>query len=480
MYDVIVIGGGIIGCNILYNLSRFNLNAVLLEANEDLSAETTKANSGIIHAGYDCKTGTRKARFNFEGNKKMYALCKYLGVPHKKTGSLVLGNKQALPELAALLKKGEQNGIEGLKIIERNEILKIEPNVADDIEYALFAPSAGIVSPYLLALSLAEFAVLNGARVRLNERVCAISRLKNAFAVSTAAGSCYKAKVVINAAGGCAADVNKLIGAETFSTKFRRGDYHLLDSSEYGFVRSVCFQPPSKAGKGVLLAPTADGNVIVGPTAIDTTCFDDTATQKDALDYIKLKIAESFKNVKFNKTIRVFAGVRAICGEDFEIAESKLQPNFIYAAGICSPGLTSAPAIADYITGELLSKTVLGARAEKTKFKKPAPQPVVKGMDAVALNALIKKDPAYGRIVCACESITEGEITAACLRDKIPPTTLDGLKRRLRAGMGRCQGGFCTEKIIKIMAKALKVPVTKISKCGEGSEIAVSREEKCV
>jgi glycerol-3-phosphate dehydrogenase len=472
MYDVIVIGGGIIGCNILYNLSRYNLSTVLLEANEDLSTETTKANSGIIHAGYDCKAGTLKARFNLEGNKKMYELCRYLGVPHKKIGSLVLSDKQGLSELVALLENGGLNGVEGLKIIERSEILKIEPNISDNIKYALFAPSAGIVSPYLLALSLAKFAVRNGARVLLNKTVCAVAREKNAFAVSTADGR-YRAKVVINAAGGRAADINKLIGAEAFSTEFRRGDYHLLDASEYGFAHSVCFQRPSKLGKGVLLSPTADGNLIAGPTSIAVDRYDDTATQSDALNYIKTKIAESFKNVKFNKTIRVFAGVRAICGEDFAVAESKLQPNFIYAAGICSPGLTSAPAIADYITGELLPKTILGARAEKTKFAKPVPQPVVRNMDAASLNALIKRDGRYGRIICACESVTEGEI-AACLKDKVPPTTLDGLKRRLRTGMGRCQGGFCTEKIIKIMAKLLKVPATKISKRGEGSEVILS------
>lgn len=470
MYDVIVIGGGIVGTSALCYLSELKLKSLLLEAESDVGEGTTKANSGIVHAGYDCEPNTLKARFNREGNALVYELGKKLGVAVKKTGSFVLAEKDGLSKLEELKSRGAANCIEGLKIVPRAEIIKTEPNISDNIEYALYAPSGGVVSPYKLCAALADFAAANGAEAALNKKVSAIGKEGGTFIVKCSDGSEYRSRVIINTAGARASEINRLAGEKTFETHFRRGDYYLLDTTERGYVNSVCFQLPSAAGKGILVTPTVDGNILVGPTSIPVKEYNDTAVCRDALDSIKVSAARSIKNINYGAVIRIFAGVRSIVGDDF-IVENGADKNFIFAAGICSPGLTAAPAIGKYIVEELLKNTSLKAE-KKSKMIEYREPPEIRNLTEKELNKLIKKDHRYGNIVCRCERITEGEIVEA-IHSPVPAVTVDALKRRTRATMGRCQGGFCTVKIMEILSRELGIDFDAATKKGAGSEIAL-------
>lgn len=465
-YDFIVIGGGVIGTAVLDRLAAYSTKALLLEKEDDVATFTTRANSGIVHAGYDCEPNTLKARFNVRGNELMWQDVEDLDVPHLKCGSLVVARYDQLSELEKLAHKALANNV-FIRMCDRETTLEIEPNISNEVVYSLYAPSAGIVSPYQLAIAYADRSIKNGAKIRLNAEVTAIKRVADGYKLSTTAGN-FTCGCIINCAGAHGADINDLAGAEHFNTAYRRGDYFVLDNTERKNVHTVIFPTPSKAGKGILVAPTADGNVIYGPTAVDTESADDTATSLASLDEIRKNVPATYKPAAFNKCIRVYGGVRTIIGHDFVVQPSDMLDNYYMAIGICSPGLTSAPAIAEYIEEQLVSKYAL---QKKEKFIKVMPRH--KRLDNLSeneLDKLIAKDSAWGRIVCRCEKVTEAEIVKA-IHSPLPATTVDAVKRRTRAGMGRCQGGFCGPKVMEIISRELKIPLNEVKK-GGGASVA--------
>ena len=465
-FDVTVIGGGIVGTAVLDRLSRYQLKALLLEKCDDVASFTTRANSGIVHAGYDCEPGTLKAKYNVLGNPLIWKEAEELDVPHLKCGSIVVAGEDGLDGLKELERKAKANGVE-VKILDREETLKLEPNVADRIAYSLYAPTAGIVSPYQMAIGYADRAVSNGAKIVLEAPVTEIRSKDGEYILSTPKGE-FSTRLVINCAGAHGADINDLAGAEHFETTYRRGDYFVLDSTERKNVNTVIFPLPTAAGKGILVAPTADGNVIYGPTAIDTNDSEDVASSLDSLDVLRASVPLTYKRPAFNKCIRVYSGLRTLIGHDFVIGKSKLKENFIMAIGICSPGLTSAPAIAD----EVLSMAQETLNAEKkAEYVTVMPRHKrIKELSEEEIEKLIAEDSRYGRIVCRCEKITEGEIVDA-IHSPLPATTVDAVKRRCRAGMGRCQGGFCGTRVMQILSRELNIPLTKVNK-GLGANIA--------
>lgn len=466
MYDVIIIGGGIVGTAVLDRLARYDKSVLLLESSDDVAFGATRANSGIVHAGYDCDPGTLKARFNVRGNALTWKLVEELDIPAKKCGSLVVAPEEGLEGLKKLYDKGVKNGVK-VELWNREQTVKFEPNVSDNIAYSLYAPEAGIVSPYQFAIALADRAILNGGKIQTETEVVALSRENNTWKVETTKGVFY-AKKVINCAGANGATVCDMAGAEHFDTEYRRGDYFVLDNVENKNVNTVIFPLPTSAGKGILVAPTADGNVIYGPTSIPTV-NGDTAVTLDGLDEIRKNVALTYKAPAYRRCIRIYAGVRTVIGHDFVVGNSALVPDFIMAVGICSPGLSSAPAIAEYI-----EKLYLEAENATLKDNLVVEMPKhnrLRELGEDELNALIAENPDWGKIVCRCEKVTEAEIVEA-IHSPLPATTVDAVKRRVRAGMGRCQGGFCASRVMEILSRELNVPITEIRKGFGDSNIA--------
>ncbi|MBO4554489.1 MAG: NAD(P)/FAD-dependent oxidoreductase [Clostridia bacterium] len=467
-FDVIVVGGGIVGTAVLDRLAKYDLKCLLVEKGDDVANFATRANSGIVHAGYDCTPGTLKAKFNVLGNPLVWRDAEELGVKHLKCGSIVVAKADGKEGIDLLAEKAKANGVE-VEIWDRAKTVAFEPHVADDIELSLYAPSAGIVSPYQMAIGYADRAILNGASILLEAEVQAIEKQAEVFNIKTSKGE-FEAKLVVNCAGPNGASVNDMAGAEHYETTYRRGDYFILDSTERKNVNTVIFPLPTKAGKGILVAPTADGNVIYGPTAVDTV-NGDTASSLASLDEIRAKVPMSYKCPAFNKCIRIYSGLRTIIGHDFVIGESKIVENLFMAIGICSPGLTSAPAIAEHIV-ELIAQKFNPKKKESTVDRLPKQAELLELGDD-ELNALISKNEAWGRIVCRCEKVTEAEVVRA-IHSPLPATTVDAVKRRTRAGMGRCQGGFCGPRVMEILSRELNVPLDKVKKGGGAdSNIAV-------
>jgi len=467
-YDVVIIGGGVVGTAILKQLSGNKLKVILLEKSDDVAFGASRANSGIVHAGYDCVPNTLKARFNVEGCKMMPKLCEELDVPYKNTASLVVSDKDGLEGLNVLLDRAKKNGVRA-ELIERPKILEIEPNVSDNIVYALYAPDAGIVSPYKLTIAQADYSILNGGEVALEKEVVAIQKEKDYYIIRTQDGDIYSAKIVINSAGAGCMQINAMLGEYCPKVEYRSGDYFVLDSTEGGNVHTVIFPLPTKAGKGILVAPTADGNVIYGPTSVPVDDGENTAVTLEGLDAVKAGVAKTYKCPNFRKVIRVYSGVRTEVGNDFIIEASKQNVGYIKLLGICSPGLTSAPAIAKYV------EELVGGIMPLEKKEKMIPLPKHKKFTKLSkeeLQELINNDNRWGRLICRCEKVTEAEIVGA-IHSPLPATTVDAVKRRVRAGMGRCQGGFCSPRVIEILARELNIPITEVRKGGKGSEIAV-------
>lgn len=467
-HNIIIIGGGIIGTAVLDRLSFYNTDVMLLEANDDVASCATRANSGIAHAGYDCEPGTLKARFNVRGNKLIWQDVKDLNVPHLQCGSLVVAQESGLDGLKALESKAIANGVD-VSILDREQTLRIEPNVADCIEYSLYAKSAGIVSPYQLAIAYADRAITNGGKITLNAKVESIKKVNGVYHISTTNGE-YESDTIINCAGANGALINDLAGVEHYDTTYRRGDYFVLDQLERKNVSTVIFPLPTKAGKGILVAPTADGNVIYGPTSIEVKDGMDTSSSLEGLDEIRKNVPLSFKSPAFNKCIRVYSGVRSIIGHDFVIGRSSIDSDFIMAIGICSPGLTSAPAIAEHIEGLIVDK--MGIERKQNIVKVMPKHNRLNELDDNTLDTLIAKDNRWAKVVCRCEKVTEAEIVDA-IHSPLPATTVDAVKRRTRAGMGRCQGGFCGPRVMEIISRECNIPLNEVKKGGgEDSVIA--------
>ncbi len=466
MYDVAIIGSGIVGAACAYRLSRFNLKTVVIEKNNDVCCGTTKANSAIIHAGYDPKPNTLMARLNVEGSKMTQEICEKLDIPYKQIGSLVAAfSEEEAKTIEELYQRGVKNGVQGVKVIGKDELKKLEPNISDEAVCALYAPTAAIVNPWEYGLAMAETAVRNGTEIMLEAEVTGIDKNKNSWNIHTAKGD-IEAAYVINAAGVNSDDIHNMVAEETFRILPSAGEYYLLDKSEGTRVSHIVFQCPNKEGKGTLVAPTVHGNLIVGPNSVSGD-KEDISTKTASLDFIRETASKSVPSIAFRENIRNFTGIRANSTINDFIIEFAAE-HFLDLAGIKSPGLSAAPAIAK-MAEEMLIENGLEA-VEKENFIDKRTHIVFKHLSAPVKNQVIYQNPAYGRVICRCETITEGEIIAA-LNSPIPPVSLDGIKRRAGSGMGRCQGGFCGPKILEIMAKFKNTDYENILQDNTGSYI---------
>lgn len=469
MFDVIVIGGGVVGGLILRELTKYDLSVCMLEKESDVAMGASKANSGIVHAGFDAIPGSLKAKFNVTGNQMMPKLTSELGVKYRNNGSLVVAfSEEEIQTLHALKARGEENGVPGLSILGKEELRALEPNISEKALSALYAPTGGIVCPYGLTIASIGNAMDNGAKLFLDFEVAKIEKTDSGFIVSSKVGESVEGKTVINCAGLYSGEIASLIG-DTIAVKGRKGEYILLDRESGDFVSHTLFFTPTKLGKGILVTQTADNNILLGPTAEEMET-PDLQTSEKGLAFVMEKAKKMCKNPPLYNTITSFAGVRAYSDRhDFIIEESQKEKGFFHVAGIESPGLTASPAIAKYVVEELIATRL--PLTENKKFNgKREPDDFFKNMSLEEKNALIKKEPAYGKIVCRCEQITEGEILRA-IRENPPARDIDGVKRRTRSGMGRCQGGFCQPYIVEILAKEYNLSLTEITKSGKGSNL---------
>ncbi|MBM7869668.1 glycerol-3-phosphate dehydrogenase [Clostridium pascui] len=476
MFDIVIVGAGVIGCSIARELSRYNLNICVLEKDSDVAAGTSKANSGIVHAGFDAKPNTLKGKLNAKGNAMFDMLSKELDFPFKRNGSLVLCfDENDVDKLEELKVKGENNAVPGIEILNKEEVLKLEPSINENVVAALYAPTGGIVCPYEMTIAYAENAYSNGVEFKLNTEVKNIEKVEDGFIIETSEGS-FKSKVVINAAGLFADDLNNMISKNKINIIARKGEYCLFDKAAGAMATRTLFQLPTKMGKGVLVTPTVDGNLLIGPNAVDVQDRTDMGTTQDGLDGILNKAKMTLKEIPMRQVITSFSGLRAhSTADDFIIGEAEDVEGFINVAGIESPGLSSAPAIAKMVEGIVVEKL---SPARNEKFN-PIRQgiPKFREMDNEERRNLINKDSSYGKMVCRCETVTEGEILSA-IRRPLGARDLDGVKRRTRAGMGRCQSGFCSTKIVSILSRELNVPEIEITKFGGNSRLLIGRNKE--
>lgn len=464
IYDVIIIGAGVSGSAVARELSKFHGKFMVLEKELDICEGTTKANSGICHSGFDAKKGTLKAKLNVEGNKMMEQLSKDLDFPFKKNGSLVVALKgDSIEKLEQLCKQGTENGVEGLQVLSQEQVRKMEPNVSDDVIGALYAPTGGIVCPFGLNLAFAENATENGVEFSFGTRVNQIEKKDELWKINTNRGEFYS-KAIVNAAGVHADVFHNMVSEEKLEIIPRRGDYCLLDKSVGSFVEQTIFQLPNDMGKGVLVSPTTHGNMIVGPTAIDILDKDGTNTTQDGLDFLIEKANHTVKGLPIRQVITSFAGLRAHeKNGEFCIGEVKDATNFYDCAGIESPGLTASPAIGKYLAELIQERLELEKKESFIATRKGIVNPQKLSMEE--RNELIKKNPAYGTIICRCEMVSEGEILDAIHRP-LGARTLDGIKRRTRAGMGRCQSGFCAPRTVEILERECNMTPEAVMKSG--------------
>lgn len=480
MYDVAIIGGGITGCAIARELSRRERTICVIERESDVCEGTSKANSGIIHAGYDAAPGSLKAVFNVKGASMMEALSEKLSFPYRRNGSLVLCRQdQDENHLRSLLERGIANGVSDLRIIDREEIRRLEPNINEEVTKALYVPTGAVADPFLMTVAMAENAAVNGVEFLMEHEVKDISHDDRGYVITTAhpkGGSEIRAKYVINAAGVYADKIHHMVSDSPLSIRPVRGEYCLFDKEIGGLIRHTLFQLPDEKGKGVLVTPTVHGNLMAGPTASEAPDKGSTDTTASGLDYVLKTASMSVKNLPKNRIITSFAGLRAKeAGGDFIIGFAKDSDCFLDAAGIESPGLSAAPAIAEYIAELLLERD---NAKEKNDFKEEREGiPCMASLSDEERDRLIREDPAYSNVICRCELVTEAEILQA-IRRPVGARTLDGVKRRVRAGMGRCQGGFCSPKVLNILAGELGVDPAQIRKSGQDSNILTGENKR--
>ncbi len=503
MYDVVIIGGGVIGCAVARELSRYQGRMVLLEKASDLCEGTSKANSGIVHAGHDARPGSLKAHFNVLGNQKMEALSKELDFSFKRNGSMVLCfHEEERGKLEQLMQQGIQNGVKDLEILDAAAAKALEPNLSEEVVAVLNVPNGGIVCPFGLTIALAENAAENGVEFHLGTEVTAIERQTEGYLVHTNQGD-FGGRIIVNAAGVYADAIHNMIAADTVGgtadtiknvtntmrITARRGEYCLLDKKVGNDVSHTLFQLPNEAGKGVLVTPTVHGNLLVGPTSDFIDDKENVSTTAGGLADVADRGGQSVKNLPMRQVITSFSGLRARCTVrpvlsetawnsseegDFVIGEVAGARGFIDVAGIESPGLTAAPAIGEYVAK--LVQEILHME------KNPAFEPVRKGIPCMATasveeqRALIQENAAYANVICRCETVTEGEILDAIHRP-LGATTLDGVKRRTRAGMGRCQAGFCSPKVVEILARELKMTPEAVTKAGGASQFLTGSDK---
>ncbi len=468
MFDVSIIGGGVVGGLILRELTKYKLNVCLVEKAGDVAMGASKANSGIVHAGFDAPVGSLKAKFNVEGNKMMESVCADLGVKFRRNGSLVVAfSEEDFKTINDLKARGEVNGVEGLEIIDQPRLREMEKNISDEAFAALYAPTGGIVCPYELTIAAIGNAMDNGAKLMTDFEVSAIEKTDDGYIVKSSDGQTVEAKLVINCAGFYSGKIAEMVG-DDIQIGARKGEYILLDRESGDFVQHTLFFTPTKLGKGILVTQTVDNNILLGPTADEGS--DGTETSANGLAFVIEKAKQMTKNPPLFNTITSFAGVRAYSDKhDFIIEESKSAKGVIHCAGIESPGLTASPAIAKYVV-ETLVGGMLALEKNEAFNGTRKPDYFFKHLTMDEKNEIIKKDPSYGKIVCRCEQVTEGEILRA-IRENPPAKDIDGVKRRTRSGMGRCQGGFCQPYVAELIAKERGMSLTNVTKNGKGSNL---------
>lgn len=468
-YDVAVVGAGVVGALISRELSKYDIRVALLEKCNDVAMGTTKANSAIVHGGFDAANGTLKAKLNVRGTELMPKLCADMAVPYRNNGSLVLAfSEEEMEHVRTLYERGVKNGVPKLSVLDKAQVKALEPHVSDEVVGALLSETAGIVCPYELTIAATEVAVTNGVEFIRNCAVEAINVTADGFLLATTQGE-IPAKYVVNAAGIHTDDIARMIGDDSISLVARKGEYYLLDKS-FGFMADhTIFQCPNKMGKGVLVTPTVDGNLLIGPSALDVEDKEDVDTTPQGLEFIVEKAKKSVPTLNIRGAITSFAGMRAHpVTDDFIIGFSAKNDCFLNVAGIESPGLSAAPAIAEMVAGLLKEKADWQEKKDCVLTRKAPVR--FRHMTKFEREALIAKNKAYGRIICRCETITEGEILDA-IHAPAGARDVDGVKRRTRAGMGRCQGGFCGSKVVEILSRELNMPMNEITKFGGNSKI---------
>lgn len=465
--DVLVIGGGAVGASVARELSHYEIHVLIVEKEQDVAFGTSKANSGIVHSGIHEAPGSLKACLCVQGNALYPKLAEELNVLYKRNGQIIVARcPEELHILDELVNRGQANGVSGILKLSRNQVLSIEPNLSSDLAGGLFVESAGIVVPFDFVFALVENAVANGAQLRIGTEVQKIIPQKEQFVVCTNRGI-IRTKMIVNAAGVSGAKVAAMIGDDSITVSLRKGEEYLLDRRLEGLVKHTVFPVPSETSKGILVIPTVEGNIMLGPTSQKTESSNDLTTTEIGWNQVFQEAKSLVPSLNKADLITSFAGLRAGSNtDDFIIARSPVSHRFINAVGIDSPGLTAAPAIAEYVMG-LLQDSGLQLK-QKRRFTPRRPLLRVGKLDQEKRNKLIAENPAYGRIVCRCEQISEGEIRAAIHRGA---TTLDGVKLRTRSGMGRCQGSFCTPKTIFILSEELKIPLWEVTKNGPGSQV---------
>ncbi len=474
MKDIVIIGAGVIGGAVARELSKYELDICILEKCSDVAMGATRANSAIVHAGFDAKEGSLKAKLNVKGSKMMESYAAELGVKYKKNGSLVVGfNEEDRKTLEDLRIRGEKNGVEGLRVLDREELIKLEKNLGDTVTCALHAPTGAIICPYELCMACVGNAMDNGVDLKTSFEVKKIEKCENYYKISSE-DETIKAKIVINCAGVYSDEIAKMVNNETFTVIPRRGEYMLLDKECGSLVSHTIFRCPSKMGKGILVSPTVDGNLLLGPTAENIEDKEDKSTTAEGLSNVRCQASEQVSGINFGKVITSFTGLRSVGSTgDFII---NINDGFVNCAGIESPGLSSAPAVAEYVRDLLKDSGVVLAPKKNFKAKR-VPMHYFRECSDEEKNAIIAKNPAYAHIICRCELVSEGEILEA-IHTNPKPTDVDGVKRRTRSGMGRCQGGFCSPYVVEILAREMGVEYTSITKCGGNSYINIGKTKE--
>lgn len=478
MYDVVIIGAGVTGAAVARELSRYRVKACVLEKEEDVCGGTSKANSGIVHAGFDAQPGTLMAKLNVQGNRMMEVLSEKLQFPFQKNGSLVVCTEEEnRGKLDELYERGRKNGVENLRIVEREELLAMEPNISDEAVCALYAPDAGIVCPFGLTIALAENACANGVEFYFRQRVETIEAMEDGWKIVVSEDGElreYETRCVVNAAGVYADVFHNMASKKKIHITPRKGEYLLYDKEAGNHVRHTIFSLPGKFGKGVLVSPTVHGNLLCGPTALDIDDRDGVDTTAQGLEAVRTGAGRTVKNLPVRQVITSFAGLRAHeDAHEFVIGEPEDAKGFIDCAGIESPGLTSAPAVGMMAAGIVRERLGLKEKEDFCETRTGILNPQLLSVEE--RNALIREHPAYGNIICRCEQISEGEILEA-IRRTPGAKSLDGVKRRVRAGMGRCQGGFCTPKVMEILAEELHIPLEEVTKKGGKSRMVTGEK----
>ena len=481
---MVIIGAGVSGCATARELSKFRLKTLVVDRNQDIGEGTSKANSGIVHAGYDAKPGTLKAKLNVEGSRMMPQLAKKLGIPFARNGSLVVALcDEDIPHMHELYERGVLNGVEGLRILSREEALTMEPNLSDETVGALFAPTGGIICPFRLTSALAESAFINKVGFSLLTEVTDIRKSGSGYVIDAVKYDefdkekdrkiSFETKVVINAAGVYADKFHNMMSDDKLTITPRKGEYCLLDTTAGGHVGRTIFRMPSALGKGILVSPTIHGNLLVGPTATDLDDKEGVFTTAEGLAAVNAPGASAVKDLPMKEVITSFAGLRPHGDRgDFVIGEPEGSPGFIDVAAIESPGLSASPAIGAMVAG--IVRDILKPDENTDFVDEVKPFTYMKFLTEEEQNAMIAKDSTYGNIICRCASVSEGEILET-IRRPLGARTLDGVKRRTGANMGRCQGGFCYPKVMEILSRELGIPMERITKKGRGSEILAQR-----